>query len=181
MCSLRCVLGPEFRHGAKFQGPKFLSLCVSRLHVATSLTLRPRKLLCGVTFFVLIPSNEAVSGNVSHYFGEIKLSAPKNAVMKNEGEGGGFPGFPSPLLGLRPLPTAAGPLALLWSPLPGAGRGLGGTPKSPLPPPSSRGPHSGHLRTWGRGQDREGRSQSREGAGPKPGGGVARSARGRGL
>lgn len=108
---------------------------------------------------------------MSHYFGEIKLSAPKNAIMKNEGEGGGFPGFPSPLLGLRPLPTAAGPLALLWSPLPGAGRGPGGTPKSPPPPQAQGGPilgtsgPGGGARTErGRGQNQEGRGQEREGA-----------------
>lgn len=171
MCSLRCVLGPEFRRGAKFQGPKFLSLCVSRLHIATRLTLRPRKLLCRITFFVLIPSNEAVSGNVSRYFGEIKLSAPKNAIMKNEGEGGGFPGFPSPLLGLRPLPTAAGPLALLWSPLPGAGRGPGG-PQNPPPPAQggpilgTSGPGGGARTERGGAKAVRGRGQNQEGAWP---------------
>lgn len=50
----------------------------------------------------------------------------------------GFPGLPPPLLGLCPLPTAAGPLALLWSPLPGAGRGPGGPQNPPLPPAQGR-------------------------------------------
>lgn len=180
MCSLRCVLGPEFRRGAKFQGPKFLSLCVSPLHVATSLTLRPRKLLCRITFFVLIPSNEAVLGNVSHYFGEIKLSAPKNAIMKNEGEGGASPASLHPSSASVPSPLQLGPWPCSGAPSPGLGGGQGG-PQNPPPPPQAQGGpilgtsgHGGGART-----ERGGAKAVRGGA--KTRRGVARSARGRGL